>query len=88
MAVIPVSLHIGFDANVKTTPAGEEIDEKRAADRYLEAHLILTPDGDRDLERLGEVHLYIEAQAHNLPEMTPSKMNEWLKTSLLKFLHS
>jgi hypothetical protein len=85
MSVIMVSLTVQDGVTLTSSQDGQKTTQQ-VAEKGLRAHLILTPDGNPDLEMLGFVHLHIEATPRSLPSMTPAATVEWLRTALKTML--
>jgi hypothetical protein len=86
MAVIMVSLLVQDRIRVMHPTDGVTTVQEHLSESALKAHLIVTPDGDPDLEQLGVVHLHIEAQPQSLPAMTPLATVEFLRRALSRML--
>ena len=86
MGVMLVSLQFSNEASIRKQSGGAVIHTDQVSSNGFHAHLILTPDGDPELEKLGFVHLRIEAEPERLPDMTREETVAWLRKALKRFL--
>jgi hypothetical protein len=87
MAALLVSLTVE-DEIIRTRQSGDQTPEStRISERVLRAHLILTPDGNPEAQKLGRhVDLRIECQPTEVQDLGPHKMVEWLANTLKQML--
>lgn len=86
MGVMLLSLRISNEVSIKTH-AGDTITESRQISEIgLQADLMLTPDGERELQNLGVVRIQVQATPRQMPDMTPQQTLHWLREALARML--
>jgi hypothetical protein len=86
MGTMLLSLRVSHQAEITSRTGDQMTDRQRISESGLHAELMLTPDGDRELEALGFVRVTVEATPRTLPDMTNQQTVEWLKKALVKML--
>ena len=86
MAAILVSMAVQDSVTSSTTSDGRTTGKTVYSEKGFQMHLMLTPDGDQENQKLGFVHLRIECVPELLPDMTREQTRAWMCERLKSML--